>query len=274
MKRRYPDNHDVGLTRPPVVDGTLIGQAMLAKGLLTEEQLAQVLAAQPKQQQRLGEVAISLGLITERDFARFLADFFRLPYLELDDSEDLDLSAVDRIPEAMARRYHVIVTQQEGDLVTVVMADPLDVRATDAVRLETNCRVRKAVSSPSAILRTIHRAYHASSRIAKSMDQLVAGDTAQDEAQQDERLSEANGEKEQLRHEASDAPVVQFVNLLLMRAIQERASDVHLEPEEHSVTIRLRVDGQLREVTAPPKSMLQAITTVTRSPSCCVTITW
>jgi type II secretory ATPase GspE/PulE/Tfp pilus assembly ATPase PilB-like protein len=95
------------------------------------------------------------------------------------------------------------------------------------------------------------------------MDRLLA-----DEAEPDTdgavavpEITHGTAEADQLRHEASDAPVVQFVNLLLMRAIQDRASDIHIEPEEHTVTIRLRVDGHLREVTAPPKKMLQAITT-------------
>jgi len=76
-----------------------------------------------------------------------------------------------------------------------------------------------------------------------------------------EPMLDSSTELEQLKHEASDAPVIQFVNLLLMRALQERASDIHIEPGEQSVTIRLRIDGQLRELAAPPKPMLQAITT-------------
>ena len=237
----------------------LIGQALVEGGLLSEKQLTQLLQARPKQTQRLGEAALSLGLLGEADLARFLASYFQLPFVELSDDEELDLAAVELVPEALARRYGLIVTCKEGATLTVAMADPLDVRAIDAVRLETSCRIRKTVSSRSAILRAIDRSYHASSRLARSMDQLVAGEATQEASAP--YAGEASADLDQLRHEASDAPVVQFVNLLLMRAIQERASDIHLEPEEHSVTARLRVDGLLREVTAPPKHMLQAITT-------------
>ena len=238
-----------------------IGQALVEEGLISDEQLQQLLLAQPTQKRRLGEVAVSLGFLNEARLAQFLASFFQLPYMELADDEELDLAVAELVPEPLARRYELIVTQREGDLLTVAMADPLDVRAIDAVRLETSCRIRKAVSSRSAILRAINRSYHASSRIAKSMDQLLEGEALQVEALEVKRASEISAEAEQLKHEASDVPVVQFVNLLLMRAIQERASDIHVESEEHSVTIRLRVDGLLREVTAPPKSMLQPIVT-------------
>ena len=244
-----------------VVAQKLIGQALVEERLLSEEQLSQLLAAQPKQKQRLGEVALSLGILAEPELAKFLAGFFHLPYVELADDEELDLATVELIPEPLARRYSVIVTERKGEVLTVAMADPLDVRAIDAVRLETGRRIRKVVSSRSAILLAIDRCYHASSRIEKSMDQLLAGEATQDEALQTQRAGETSAESDQLRHEASDAPVVQFVNLLLMRAIQERASDIHIEPEERTVTIRLRVDGQLREVTAPPKRMFQAVTT-------------
>ena len=239
----------------------LIGQALLEEGLLNREQLDQLLELQPQQKQRLGESAVKSGFFSEQELAKFLARFFSLPYIELLDDEELDLASVELVPEAMARRYCLIVTKKEGNLLTVAMADPLDVRAIDAVRLETGCGIQKVVSSRYAVLRAIDRSYHAASRIAKSMDHLLAGETTDEQSIQLQQAIEAGSEAEQLKHEASDAPVVQFANLLLMRAIQERASDIHIEPEESSVTIRLRVDGQLREVTAPPKHMFRAITT-------------
>ncbi len=237
----------------------LIGQTLIERGLLTEDQLNQILALQPKQKQRLGEMAITMGFVSENDLAAFLAEFFELPYADLNEQEEFP--AVDLVPETLARRYHLIVTHKEDDLLTVAMVDPLDVRAIDALRLETHCRIRKTVSSRAAIHRALDRAYHAASRLAKSMDHLLAGETASADAIRLESPIDGGTQVDQLKHEASDAPVVQFVNLLLMRAIQERASDIHIEPEEQHVTVRLRVDGLLREVTAPPKQMCRAITT-------------
>lgn len=239
----------------------LIGQALLENRFLTQEQLDQTLALQTKQKQYVGEAAVALGFITEEKLARFLADFFQLPYVELVHNEEMDLSAVEMMPVTLARRYHFIVIKKCADVLTVAMADPLDVRAIDAVRLATNCRIERVVASRSAILRAIERYYHAPSLLAKSMDHLVSVEANPDQRIRRESAAPADLHTEQLKHEASDAPVVQFVNLLLMRAVQERASDIHVEPEENSVTIRLRVDGQLREVTIPPRHMLQAIIT-------------
>src|SRR3989338_2368385 len=202
----------------------LIGQALLEEGLLNEAQLNQLLMAQPKQKQRLGEAAVKLGFLTEAELAKLLAKLHTLPYHELSDDEELDFSVVGLVPEALARRYLLIVTAKDGDAVTVAMADPLDVRAIDAVRVETKCRVRKTVSSRAAILRALDRSYHASARLEKSMDRLLAGETGPDTEASVEltQVTDVTTEADQLRHEASDAPVVQFVNLLLMRAIQDR----------------------------------------------------
>jgi type IV pilus assembly protein PilB len=144
----------------------LIGQALLEQRLLNEEQLNRIHLAQPKQKQRLGEAAVSLGFMSEPELAKFLAVFFDLPHAEIADDEELDFAAVELVPEALARRYCVIVTRKEGEVLTVAMADPLDVRAIDALRLETRCRIRKIVSSRSSITRAIDRAYHAASRLA------------------------------------------------------------------------------------------------------------
>ena len=240
-----------------------IEQALLHGGLPKEPQPPQLLVAQAQHKQRLGKTAVALGFVAEQEIAQFLAEFLRLPFAELGDA-DLAPSVVGLIPEELARRHCLIVMQKAGEVLTVAMADPLDVRAVDAVRVATGCRVTKVVCSPTQILQAIDRCYHASSRLAASMDELMADETTLGSA---ERAADhtaevkAGSDTDQLHHQASDAPVVQFVNLLLMRAIQDRASDIHIEPQEHDVIVRLRVDGILREIAAPPKSMLQPITT-------------
>ena len=239
----------------------LIGQVLVEQGHLNPSQLDQLLKSQLKHKERLGEAAVKQGFLTEVELARFLAAFYELPYVELSEREELDPSVVELIPEALARRYCLVATASDEGVVTVAMADPLNVRAIDAIRLGGKFRVRKTVSSRSAILRAIDRSYHDSSRIERSIDQLLEGQGGQQDGMGLQLSTEPDAVEEQLRHEASDAPVVQFVNLLLMRAIQARASDIHIEPEERGVGVRLRVDGLLREVSAPPRSMLQAVTT-------------
>ena len=144
------------MTKGVVVSEQLMGQALLEQGLLTEAQLNQALLAQPKQKQRVGELAVSLGFVKEPELTKFLADFFRVPYVALSDEEELDLAAVELVPELLARRYQLIALKKADDTLTVAMADPLDVRALDAVRLETGCRIHKVIASREAILVTKH----------------------------------------------------------------------------------------------------------------------
>ena len=136
------------------------------------------------------------------------------------------------IPEKMARRYNMLAVAKINGVVSLAMADPLDIRAVDAARLETKTRIKKVVAGQSAIRSAIDRSYHTANRLKISMDDLIAGEvTSAAEAWFSEENSLSN--VDQLKLEASDVPVVQFVNLILMRAVQERASDIHLEPEEN-----------------------------------------
>lgn len=180
----------------------LIGEALIEQKLLTSEQLAEVISLHLKQKQQVGETAVSLGFISEAAFAKFLAQFLNLGYVELQSNEEIDPAAVELISEHLARRYHLITIQKEDEHVTVAMADPLDVRAIDAVRLETGCRVRKVVASRSAILKAIEHSYHTSIRLAQSMDRLVAGESVSSQGLQIQTFAETQTQLEQLKHEA------------------------------------------------------------------------
>ena len=239
----------------------LIGKGLVGQGLVTENQLTELLDAQRTQKKRLGELAVSHGLISEDTLVKFLADSFNLPYSTLAGDEEIDAAAIELIPETLARRYSVVAIKKEDNTITLAMFDPLDIRAIDAIRHETHCRVKKVIASKTAIVKAIDHYYHAPSRLAKSMDNILAVETSLENDLQTSGFAEPNSAVDQLKLEATDVPVVQYVNLLLMRAVQERASDIHIEPEESSLTVRLRIDGQLREMSAPPKHMTQAITT-------------
>ena len=241
---------------------SLIGKALVDEGLVSLEQLGQVLTTQAEQKLRVGEAAVAMGLMSDCDLAQFLAKFFTIPYIDLGNDDEVDAAAVELLPESMARRYAILVTRKEGNYVSVAMADPLDIRAVDAIRVETKSRVRKMVAGRSAILSAIDRYYRAPSLLAKSMDSLLAGESGEEARSARTRLTEADPSAiDQLKLEATDGPVVQLVNLLLMRAVQERASDIHIEPEENGLTVRFRIDGQLREMSSPPKHMSQGIAT-------------
>ena len=165
---------------------------------------------------------------------------------------DVDSHVVRLIPREMARRFRLVAVSREGDTLVVAMEDPLDVIATDTVAANTGCVVRATKANPAAILAVIDKHYGDVIDIEKSIQNIV-------DVEVDSGASSAI-DAEQLSIEPNDAPVIRLVNLILLQAIQEGASDIHIEPRERDICVRLRVDGTLREILPPPKKMQWAIT--------------
>ncbi len=235
-----------------------LGKILLEKGLLTEPQLEQAIARQKKSGKMLGEVLAELGFISTDNLARALGEQLGVPFFELNDDFRLEKAEVKLVPETVARRYCLIPVKKEAGLVvTLVMKDPLDVEAIDTVRSLTRMEIRKAISSENRIRAMIDKFYRQEAHLERDLQdiaelppEVVVGVEG-----------EFRPDNEQLMVNANDAPVVKFVNLLLMQAVRDRASDIHFEPGEKDVTVRIRVDGLLRVITPPPKALYQAVTT-------------
>ena len=235
-----------------------LGKILIQKGLVTEHQLGQAIGRHKETGKMLGEVLSELGFVSPDNLARALSDQFGIPFFELGDDFRLEKAEVKLVPEAVARRYCLIPVKKEAGLVmTLVMKDPLDVEAIDTVRSLTKMEIRKAISSEGRILAMIDKFYRQEAHLERDLQdiaelppEVVSGLDV-----------EIRGNEEQLMVNANDAPVVKFVNLLLMQAVRDRASDIHFEPGEKDVTVRIRVDGRLREITPPPKALYQAIAT-------------
>ena len=173
------------------------------------------------------------------------------PKLELSKME-IDPHVVRLVPREMARRFHVVAVGREDDALLLAMEDPLDVIATDTIAANTGYEVRPAQADPEEILSVIDQHYGEAIDIEKSIQSIV--DVEVDRGQQ------TDADTEQLSIEPNDAPVIRLVNLILLQAIEEAASDIHIEPREKGLAVRLRVDGVLREILPPPKRMQWAIT--------------
>ncbi len=235
-----------------------LGKILLQKGLVTEPQLSQAIARHKETGKMLGEVLSELGYVSPDNLARALADQLGVAFYELGDDFRLEKAEVKLVPETVARRYCLIPVKKEAGLViTLVMKDPLDVEAIDTVRSLTKMEIRKAISSEDRIRAMIDKFYRSDAHLERDLQdiadlppEVVTGADV-----------EPRGDDDQLTVLANDAPVVKFVNLLLMQAVRDRASDIHFEPGEKDVTVRIRVDGRLREITPPPKALYQAIAT-------------
>ena len=234
-----------------------LGEVLLENQWISEEELSRALRRQQQLERPLGEVLLELGFATAETVALGLSLQYEIPYIELDDEFILESEEVELVPEAMARRYCLIpLSKDDNDAtMTVVMKDPLDLDALDTVRTLTGREVYKAVSTEEQIRNVIDKFYAVEAHIEHNLQEIVELETLSDS-----ELG-ADIDADQLRIIANDAPVVRFVNLLLMQAVRDGASDIHFEPGEYDVTVRIRVDGVLREVTPPPKHLYQPIVT-------------
>jgi type IV pilus assembly protein PilB len=173
------------------------------------------------------------------------------PVLDLSKLE-IDPHVVRLVPREMARRFGVVAVGRDGDTLLLAMEDPLDVIATDTVAANTGYEVRPAAAEHDQILAVIEKHYGETIDIEKSIQNIVDVEV---ETSRDTDIG-----TEQLSIEPNDAPVIRLVNLILLQAIEEGASDIHIEPGEKGLCVRLRVDGVLREILPPPKRMQWAIT--------------
>lgn len=167
-------------------------------------------------------------------------------------SYEIDPHVVRLVPREMARRFCVVAVGRDGDTLLLAMEDPLDVVASDTVAANTGYEVKPAAAERDQILSTIDAHYGETIDIEKSIQNIVGVEVEVG------RNSDVDGE--QLSIEPNDAPVIRLVNLILLQAIEEGASDIHIEPAEKGISVRLRVDGVLREILPPPKRMQWAIT--------------
>ena len=223
-------------------DATPLGALLIDEGLLTDAQLDAALAEQTRSGKPLGRLLIESGTISEAELVRTLARQVGLEFVDLNDRA-VDGSVAALVSESLARRYQAIPIGWEDGRLVVAMADPSNVFAVDDIRAIAGAEVRTVVATASQINETIERFY----RMDTDVDAVVqaATEDASDDAADLANVSEL----------VEDAPIVKFVNLLVTQAVNDRASDIHVEPAEHDLRIRFRIDGVLHEVMRSPRSI-------------------
>jgi len=234
------------------------GELLVSKGLLSREELEKVLNEQSKQGGRLGEVLLRLDKLNHEDVTRALAEHLSMDYIRLDDTsktDKIDMNVARLLPESIAKRFCLVAISEADDKVVVAMADPLNVVAIDTVALKMKRQIKPAISSPREIRRAIELIYHGSDVEEQQLRSLVEGEVDEEgilseEAEEQDISGEADANK---------APVIRFVDLLLSQAVKSRASDIHIEPQEKTMMVRMRIDGALRDMVPPAKKMQAAV---------------
>lgn len=224
-----------------------LGEVLVEQGSITEDALLQALAVQRERGGRLGEVLLDLELIRSLDLRRALAAQFGIDFLNLDEI-DLDRALVQRVPEPLARRHRAIPVMNVDGVVVVAMANPADVIALDDIRSILRVPLRPVMADPVQVDDVISRSSQGDEQVQQAIRLAVAdvGDVAVDE-----EMRAANG--------IDDAPIVRFVDLMIGKAVQDRASDIHVEPLGTWLRVRYRIDGVLHEVMNPPKALQAGI---------------
>lgn len=236
----------------------LFGELLVSKGLLSPEELLRVLEEQRARGGRLGEVLLQLKMLNDEDVMQSLAEHLGIEYFRLDDINKIDINIARVVPENIAKRFCLAAVGEDNGKIVVTMADPLNVIAIDTLTLKLKRQIRPAISSPAEIRRAIEMIYHGSDVEEEQLRTIVQTEVESvemlDDTTMEETLETDIGEAA-----ATKPPVIRFVDLLLSQAVKSRASDIHVEPQENAVVVRMRIDGVLRNMVPPAKKMQPAI---------------
>jgi type IV pilus assembly protein PilB len=224
--------------------------ALVKQGLITEEQLKEAKEKQVGAKRPVQELLVEMGFISEEDLTRASSGVFNIPVANLSE-EPVDDSLTKVISYEIARRYGVFPLRKENGALLLAMSDPVDVMAMDAVRNIVNTDIKAVLSTKSAITANIEKYYHLDDSLYDLLKNIV------DEAGvKVVKLMKEGGEVVDIAgHAGSEAAIIRLVNLILSDAVAERASDIHIEPQENIVAVRYRVDGDLRNIMKIPKTM-------------------
>lgn len=233
------------------------GELLVSKGLLSHRELTEALNEQRNSGGRLGEVLLRMKMLHERDIAKALAEYLSMEYVSIEDITTIDTSVARLMPEAIAKRFCLVAIGEADGAVVVAMSDPLNVVAIDTITLKLNRKVKPVVSSEKEITNAIEAIYHGSDVEEQKLRSIVDREVDEEETLEPEAdASEANISGEAA---ASQAPVIRFVDILLSQAVKSRASDIHIEPQEKTMIIRMRIDGVLQDMVPPAKNMQAAV---------------
>jgi type IV pilus assembly protein PilB len=231
-------------------------ELLVKENLLTAEQSIKATAEQRRSNERLGTVLKRLGFLSDEDLLDFLSRKYGIPVINLQRVEVTE-EITRLVKKEIVQKYQVFPVRKVGNTLTLALSDPTVVLAIDDVQFATGLHVIPVLASESAIKEAIDKAYVDS---AAKLDELLKGE--QQAGTDALELVDKGAQKVDISEggeEASEAPVIRFVNLILADAIRKRASDIHLEPYEKIFRVRYRIDGVLHDVMAPPKQMEAAI---------------
>ena len=231
-----------------------LGDLFVREGLITAEELKQALREAQQSKTRIGYALVKLGLVAEDELTRALAKQFRVPAVDLEKVR-VEEKILRLVPEQVAMKHRVLPLRKVGRTLTVAMANPTDMGAIDNLKFITRYEIEPVIVGEYTLQSHLEEYYG----LGETKMQEILGDLMEEEVEvledEDDDVSVAA-----LEAEVDKAPVVKFINGLLTDAVMKGVSDIHIEPYEHEIRIRYRIDGALQEVMKPPFRMKAALT--------------
>ena len=240
-----------------------LGEILIKQGLITENQLSKAIEHQRKEKGRIGEILIKLGIITEENMSAALGSQLGIPYYTsenidlLKPQEDQDLDKL--LPVEFAKKHCVLPVSKHLNSLTCAVPDPLDLLLLDNLRRVTGHEINLVIAPQSAVISAIDRFYFQDGSPVDSKPTLLS-DAVQKSYQRKDDGSQETPEKtsaatelslDKLIAKAEEAPVIKLVDLIIRQAIDERASDIHIEPFDNKINLRYRIDGHLYSLPPP-----------------------
>lgn len=225
--------------------GQRLGQLLMRAGIVSERQLTDALEVHNATGSPLGRVLVDLGYATQGAILSVMAAQIGIEYIDFTERKP-DPNAIAAVPKELAERYTLmpVSVTETGELI-IAMADPQNVLALDDLRIITGYEIKPAISTKDDIIAAIEEYYKVAEH--RDTDEFIGTD----------ELDQT--ELDQLTDVTSDAPIVKLVNYIIQKAVAERASDIHIEPQETDLRVRYRIDGVLHEVMRSPKSVQASI---------------
>ncbi|MDX1973566.1 MAG: type IV-A pilus assembly ATPase PilB [Candidatus Sumerlaeia bacterium] len=241
-----------------------LGQMLVADGVISSANLELALAEQEATRGSLGKILVDKKLTTEWEMASALGKQLNVPFITLS-HYDIDKLVLESIPVNLVKKYKIVPVDKTGDTLTIALADPSNIYLLDELKLLTKSQIIPVISFESDIMEAIARYYTSETSSSNNFDEMLMEisdadfKSVQDElAEEQLDIVDENAENDG-GDEDNTAPVIQLVNQIVMEAIKQGASDIHIEPFEKQIRLRYRVDGTLIEMSPPPKKFQNAL---------------
>lgn len=220
----------------------LLGEMLVKRNCITQEQLTQVLKDPVCQEDMLGNVLVNKGLLKEEDLLKALSEQFNLPFFARLKDTHISTDAIKAVPAKFVKHYGFMPISLEGEVLTVAVFNPMDVWLAENIKLNLGFRVSRILTSRREVEAAIHKYYGA---VAGTVDKIMEGKISQGtKLAKDESV-------EDIEKNAGEASVIELVNQIISEAIKARATDIHIEIYVDKVVLRYRIDGVLREMKMP-----------------------